>query len=377
MKLLTLNTHSLLEKNYLQKLDQFVDTILKEQPDILSLQEVNQSITAPLAGKGLLRGWHPCRFQDVSSIGTSVSVRGETHGYSTADGDNVPSASVCRETQEGQGSIPIREDNHAAQVASRLWQAGIPCSWTWVPAKIGYDKYDEGLAFLCLNREIRTAESIFISNCRDYGNWKTRKALGIQVEGLSDWFYAIHMGWWQDEEEPFAQQWLRLQSALRHKKQESAVWLMGDFNSPAGFRAQGYDCIQNAGWLDTYCLAEKKDSGITVEGCIDGWRPVQKPAPQEPQEPQEIQQKSAPQELQELQEEQQKPTSPETQNAQQIIEAQGLQKQKECKESPDGMRMDHIWCSRKVQIKNSQVLFNGKNGGIVSDHYGVLVEAVI
>ena len=55
MKLLTLNTHSLLEKNYLQKLDQFVDTIIKEQPDILSLQEVNQSITAPLAGKALLK----------------------------------------------------------------------------------------------------------------------------------------------------------------------------------------------------------------------------------------------------------------------------------------------------------------------------------
>lgn len=362
MKLLTLNTHSLLEKNYLQKLDQFVDTIIKEQPDILSLQEVNQSITAPLAGKALLRGWHPCQFQELSFVGTSVSVHGETHGYSTADGDNVPSASVCRETQEGQVSIPIREDNHAAQVASHLWQAGIPCSWTWVPAKIGYDKYDEGLAFLCLNRKIHTAESLFISNCRDYGNWKTRKALGIQVEGLSHWFYAVHMGWWQDEEEPFAQQWLRLQSALQHKKQESAVWLMGDFNSPSEFRAQGYDCIRNAGWLDTYCLAEKKDGGITVEGCIDGWRPVQETASQNQQE---------------LQEEQQKPAPPEKQNTQEIKEAQGLRKVKECKEIPDGMRMDHIWCSRNIQIKNSQVLFNGKNGGIVSDHYGVLVEAVI
>ena len=137
---------------------------------------------------------------------------------------------------------------------------------------------------------------------------------------------------------------------------------MGDFNSPSEFRAQGYDCIQNAGWLDTYCLAEKKDGGITVEGCIDGWRPVQETASQNRQE---------------LQEEQQKPAPPEKQNTQEIKEAQGLQKVKECKEIPDGMRMDHIWCSRNIQIKNSQVLFNGKNGGIVSDHYGVLVEAVI
>ena len=57
MKLLTLNTHSLQEENYPQKLEQFVETICQEKPDIIALQEVNQSINAPIAEQKLLKGY--------------------------------------------------------------------------------------------------------------------------------------------------------------------------------------------------------------------------------------------------------------------------------------------------------------------------------
>ena len=42
MKLITLNTHSLLEEHYEEKLRAFADLICKERPDILAMQEVNQ-----------------------------------------------------------------------------------------------------------------------------------------------------------------------------------------------------------------------------------------------------------------------------------------------------------------------------------------------
>lgn len=286
MKLLTLNTHSLLEEGYQQKMEWFVEMVAGERPDIVALQEVNQSVSARPAGKALLEG-----------------------------------AYVAQEGECLQGTGVIREDNHAAQAAFRLREAGIACWWAWVPAKIGYGKYDEGLAFLCLGRRITAAESFFISGCREYGNWKTRKALGIQAEGSGQWFYSVHMGWWKDEEEPFESQWKRLEGAVQDKKEKAPVWLMGDFNSPAEFRGQGYDCIRDAGWFDSYCLAEKKDSGITVEGCIDGWRP-ERPG----------------------------------------------------QAMPGGMRMDHIWCSRAVPVQESKAVFNGENGRKVSDHYGVMVE---
>ena len=54
MKLLTLNTHSLLEENYEQKTRDFVAAVIKERPDILALQEVNQSVNAKEADQELL-----------------------------------------------------------------------------------------------------------------------------------------------------------------------------------------------------------------------------------------------------------------------------------------------------------------------------------
>ena len=114
MKILTLNTHSLLESDYQKKLDLFVDGILRERPDIIALQEVNQTVTAEVLEPALLEGQYP-----------------------------VP------------GCIQIKQDNHAAQIAIRLHQAGVSCSWAWLPIKLGYGKYDEGVAVLCLGQKIR------------------------------------------------------------------------------------------------------------------------------------------------------------------------------------------------------------------------------
>ena len=46
MKLLTLNTHSLIENSYEKKLADFISAIREIKPDIIALQEVNQSCSA-------------------------------------------------------------------------------------------------------------------------------------------------------------------------------------------------------------------------------------------------------------------------------------------------------------------------------------------
>ena len=48
MKLLTLNTHSLIILEHEAKREIFVDFIAKEQPEVFALQEVNQTAAAPL-----------------------------------------------------------------------------------------------------------------------------------------------------------------------------------------------------------------------------------------------------------------------------------------------------------------------------------------
>ena len=279
MKILTLNTHSLQEENYQQKLEWFVEGILKEMPDIIAMQEVNQTADAELMDLEMLEGQYP-----------------------------IP------------GCMKIRRDNHAAQVAYRLRQAGIECYWAWLPIKLGYGKYDEGVAILSLGRKIRCVDKFPISRVNDYRNWRTRAVLGVQVEGVEDWFYTVHMGWWDDDSERFLDQWNMLSSCIATKRCYGTIWLLGDFNAPDRVLGQSYEHIVACGWVDTYQIAQYKDSGITVPGIIDGWR------------------------------------------------------EKLIDKNVEGMRLDYIWCSRRKEVFSSRVVFNGMKEPVVSDHFGVMIQ---
>lgn len=263
-----------MEEKYIEKLIHFVEAILVEKPEIIALQEVNQLCHALPVPKEELAGYYPCHKEAV-----------------------------------------IREGNYIWSVIKMLRLKGGVYYWTWLPLKKGYDKYDEGIAFMSRSPINRT-EVLHISKINDYNNWKTRKLLGISVEEFpNEWFYSVHYGWWNDEEEPFQQQWKKTDDYM---KKYNKVWLMGDFNNPSEVEAEGYDMVADCGWLDSYMLAERKDLGITVGTVIDGW--------------------------------------------------------KEKIKNTNGMRIDQIWCNQPEQVKSSKVIFNGKNYPIISDHYGVMIE---
>lgn len=282
MKLLTLNTHSLEEPDYAKKTKQIIKMLEKEQPDIVALQEVNQTQSE----------------QELPDI--------MLDGYIRCAGFN----------------LPVRQDNHARLVVEELRKRDVYYYWTWVSAKIGYGKYDEGMALLS-KKPIKRVQEIRISKSDDYENWKTRKTLGIQVEDCKDWFFTVHMGWWNDEEEPFENQWECMKHTFSGPDyKDGTVWLMGDFNSQADVRGEGYELILESGWNDTYQMAENKDSGITVAEEIDGWRDEDQ-------------------------------------------RGEAVKKEK---------RLDYIFCNTKRNIRSSYVICNGKNYPVVSDHYGVIVS---
>lgn len=280
MKLLTLNAHSLQEENAQQKLEWFVEGILKEKPDIIALQEVNQTASGLLAEPHLQEGQYRLASQ-----------------------------------------ISLRQDNFVAQAAFRLRQAGIDCHWVWLPIKRGYDRYDEGVAILSLGRKIIEAETFPVSKTDDYYNWRRRSVLGVRVEGCADWFYSVHLGWWEDEEDPFLEQWKKLSDRVEKHRAKEPVWLMGDFNAPDIFLDQSYTRMRADGWVDTHQAAEKKGRDFTVSGIIDGWR------------------------------------------------------DKLPDQNVSGMRLDYIWCSQEKEICSSRILFDGESEPVVSDHFGVLIEA--
>lgn len=276
-----MNTHSLVEPDYEAKRKFFVDFIAKEQPDVFALQEVNQTASAPAMP--------------------------------------IPLADYCPCSGNG---ILLKEDNHAAAVAQMLKEEGVHYYWSWLPAKIGYDKYDEGMAIFS-RMPITATENLLLSRTDDYHYWKTRRALGICAGDV--WYYAVHMGWWKDEEEPFKAQWetfLKNTKSLMEKK-ETSLWVMGDFNSPASVRGEGYDLVRVSGFKDTWDLAEKKDAGFTAPPKIDGWK-----------------------------------------------EAEG-------KSPEQGMRIDYIWHWGDINIEESRVLCNGKREPAVSDHYAVMIKTGI
>ncbi len=273
LRILTLNTHSYMEKDNLLCMEALMQAILQEDLDIVALQEVNQSINKPLADEKELKqsGFVPC-----------------------------------------ERDCPIREDHFALALAKMLKSRGAAYYWTWAYAHKGYEKFDEGLSILC-KMPILAQNAYSVSapegKCR-------RKAVGIKTQSPwgEAWFYTVHMGWWKDENDPFSEQWKRLNRIC--KTHTEPVYLMGDFNSPAHVRGEGYDLILSNGWQDCYTRACTKDNGITVGAAIDGWR----------------------------------------------------------SENVNPMRIDFVFAMQDGITETSRVIFNQDNYPIISDHFGVLVQ---
>ena len=230
LKLISLNAHSLhgdVEKN----LEGLCELLEKERPDAVALQEVNQYADAPRA--------------DCDHI----------------DGFYRVATCAC--------PVPLKEGNFALELFWRMARKGIPYHFSWLPVKLGYGRFDEGLAIFC-REPIRQACGFYISEAREYGNWKTRMALLAELKESSLYICNTHTSRYDDPDEPFYEQWKRLDGMLYAKDR---LFLMGDLNNPAEIRGEGYDRISESGYFDLYRLADvRRGAPSTVEGKIDGWR---------------------------------------------------------------------------------------------------------
>lgn len=258
MKLLTLNCHSWQEENQIEKISYIAKVINKKDYDVIALQEVSQLICSDIA-------------------------------Y-----DNV------------------KVNNFALLLQDELKRLGNEkYTFYWDVAHIGYDIYEEGL---CLMTKLPVAkkESFNISKSNDITFWKTRKIVKLNViyNNKEVSLYSCHLGWWNDEEEPFKEQFKELSQKL---KNDNIALVMGDFNNNSNVRNEGYDYICEK-LFDTYKLSKNKDLGVTVKGQIAGWD-----------------------------------------------------------ENKENLRLDLILTNKEVTVESSNVIFNGINKDVVSDHYGVEV----
>ena len=205
----------------------------------------------------------------------------------------------------------IREDNFALLLVEEIKKLGTMYNFIWDFSHYGYDIYEEGVALLSKQPFIRS-ESLYISQSNSIENWKSRKIVGGSIELNHEiyTFYSCHTGWWSDEEEPFRYQGEKILEIL--KNTDNKVFFMGDFNNDAGVTGEGYDFLIKNGLIDTFITAGIKDDGCTVPGEIAGWE-----------------------------------------------------------EDRSKKRLDLILTGTPMEIYSSNVIFNGKNKKIVSDHFGV------
>lgn len=259
MKLLTLNCHSWQEENQIDKIKYLAEVINQKDYDVIALQEVSQSVIA----------------ESIDS--------------------------------------KLKKDNFALLLKEELDRYSLnKYNFYWDFSHIGYDVYEEGLAIFTKHKII-DYESFFVTKNNDRSYWKTRKIIRMRIS-YNDReldFYSCHIGWWNDEEEPFKNQIDNIMKRVN----ETTAFIMGDFNNNAFIKGEGYDYLIEKGLKDLYLLSETKDSGVTVKGKIAGWD-----------------------------------------------------------DNEEKLRLDLMFCNKEIKVMTIKVIFNGKNKAIISDHYGVESE---
>lgn len=233
MKLLTLNAHSWVESDQIAKLHQLADVIVKENFDVIALQEVNQY----------------------------------RHSQTLSDSQLTTLT-----------KIPIREDNFAQLLLKILADKNQHYYGIWADCHVGFDIYEEGTALLTRQPFLETKVITFRSEL-SFEDVRRRTVVGglIEVEGQSQWFYSAHFSWWEFEgENLFQEEWQTLEKQLQPCRKQP-VYLLGDFNNDAQQEAEGYQLIQGKKqWQDSFVAAKKRSGEHTVTKKIAGWDDNQK-----------------------------------------------------------------------------------------------------
>lgn len=225
MKVLTLNTHSWMEDEPLQKLEILADTIIEQAFDVICLQEINQLIDSLVVTK-------PLNYHQVA------------------------------------GTPAIHEDNFVLKLVDRLWQKGQTYYWSWAYNHIGFDIYHEGVAILTKTPFLEV-NSLLVSDVDDETDYHTRRALQAKVTvGQKTFnFVSLHLSWW---EKGFEEEWQKLEAQLK-AEQGDTFFLMGDFNNPQG--NPGYQLVlaSDLQLQDSHVVAKDVYGQATIEKEIAGW----------------------------------------------------------------------------------------------------------
>ncbi|MFC4711019.1 endonuclease/exonuclease/phosphatase family protein [Enterococcus eurekensis] len=206
---------------------------------------------------------------------------------------------------------PILRDNFALALSEALLVEDKEYYWTWGFSHLSYGRFEEGLALF--SKEPLLATVTQVSECSDTADARRR----ILVSGVTETngelvtVGSIHHSWWAND--AFKIEWQGMEKALMDN--QNPLILAGDFNQIAG--TVGHELVLNSPLKlkDSFEIAETTVGEATIEGPIDGWN-----------------------------------------------------------DHEGSLRIDYVFVSEGIQVKNHTVTFDGVHAPLVSDHYGIMVE---
>lgn len=200
MKIMTQNADVLLRGANGQKIRHLAEKIIRENITLIAMQNVAQSLDA---------------------------------------------APISSEMWEGapleEGMPDIRLDNAAAILAQALKQCGKVCSWIWFSDNKTDGPQKKGSAFLSVGRRIRCVDRFAVG-------MTFQPVLGVQLEGMDDWFYQLPMH--NGSKDRFLSQWKLVNCCIAGKRLCSPVWLIGDLDRSVERTQTYYDSLIAGGWLE-------------------------------------------------------------------------------------------------------------------------------
>jgi len=193
MKILTLNLHCFEESNISGNQKRIIDTILKEDIDVVLLQEVAQSKNKKVV------------FND------------------------------------------IKEDNYGYKLKQDLAKSNINYYYHYKFGNQAFGMYEEGLAILSKTK-LTKKHHFFISKTKDYNNWNTRIIVSAKtsIENKEIVFINAHLGWTEGNE-VFEDQ---VDSLMKNLDNKDINIIAGDFNISPGTKEYKY--FIEKGYKDLY-----------------------------------------------------------------------------------------------------------------------------
>ncbi|MGT2888339.1 endonuclease/exonuclease/phosphatase family protein [Streptococcus didelphis] len=208
-------------------------------------------------------------------------------------------------------SPELHKDNFALLLVHYLQKRGQIYYWSWAYNHIGYDIYHEGVAIL--SKEPIEASSLLVTESDNEYDYHTRRALlaKTKLAGIETTFVSVHLSWFN---KGFEKEWELLEAKLKSLKMP--LVLMGDFNNPTDL--EGYQLIMKSPLQlqDSHKVAQKVFGDHSIVADIDGWQ-----------------------------------------------------------DNKESFKVDHIFTSKDFTIVSSEITFEGGYAPVISDHYGLEVEA--